>query len=55
MLGKKKFQPKLIYNLTLDDLVPEDNLYRQLEKFLDLFIKNAKNYMVQQASHQLIQ
>ena len=22
MLGKKKFQPKLIYNLTLDDLVP---------------------------------
>jgi len=36
MLGKKKFQPKLIYNLTLDDLVPVDNLYRRLEKFLDL-------------------
>lgn len=36
MLGKKKFQPKLIYNLTLDDLVAEDNIYRQIDKFLDL-------------------
>jgi len=25
MLGKKKFQPKLFYNLTIDDLVDEDN------------------------------
>jgi transposase len=36
MLGKKKFEPKIMYNLTLDDLVPEDNLYRQIDKFLDL-------------------
>jgi len=36
MLGKKKFEPKIMYNLTLDDLVPEDNLYRQIEKFLDM-------------------
>ncbi len=36
MLGKKKFEPKLIYKLTLDDLVPKDNIYRTLEKFLDL-------------------
>jgi transposase len=36
MLGKKKFEPKILYNLTLDDLVPEDNLYRQIDKFLDL-------------------
>ena len=36
MLGKKKFEPKIMYNLTLDDLVPEDNLYRQIDKFLDM-------------------
>jgi transposase len=36
MLGKKKFQPKLMYNLTLDDLVAEDNIYRQIDKFLDM-------------------
>ncbi len=36
MLGKKKFQPKLMYNLTLDDLVPEDDFYRKLESILDL-------------------
>lgn len=36
MLGKKKFEPKLMYNLTIDDLVSEDNLYRQIDKFLDL-------------------
>lgn len=36
MLGKKKFEPKLMYNLTLDELVPEDNIYRQIDKFLDL-------------------
>jgi transposase len=36
MLGKKKFEPKLIYNLTIDDLVPEDNFYRLLDDLLDL-------------------
>jgi len=36
MLGKKKFEPKLMYNLTIDDLVPEDNFYRLLDDFLDL-------------------
>lgn len=36
MLGKKKFEPKLMYNLTLDELVDEDNIYRQIDKFLDL-------------------
>jgi len=36
MLGKKKFEPKLMYNFTIDELVPEDNLYRQIDKFLDL-------------------
>ena len=34
-----------MYNLTLDDLVSEDNLYRQIDKFLDLrFVyKECKN------------
>ncbi|MBU1976698.1 MAG: IS1182 family transposase [Nanoarchaeota archaeon] len=36
MLGKKKFEPKLMYNLTIDDLVPEDNFYRVLDDLLDL-------------------
>ncbi len=36
MLGKKKFKPKLIYNLTIDDLVPGDNFYRLLDDLLDL-------------------
>jgi transposase len=36
MLGKKKFEPKLMYNLTIDDLVPEDDFYRRLDKLLDL-------------------
>ena len=36
MLGKKKFEPKLMYNLTIDELVPEDNFYRLLDDLLDL-------------------
>ena len=36
MLGKKKFEPKLMYNITLDELVPEDNIYKQIDKSLDL-------------------
>lgn len=36
MMGKKKCQAKLMYNITLEDLVPGDNFYRRLEKLLDL-------------------
>jgi transposase len=36
MLGKKKFEPKLMYNLTINDLVPKDNFYRVLDDLLDL-------------------
>lgn len=36
MLGKKEYNPKLMYIVILDDLVPEDNFYRRLDKFLDL-------------------
>lgn len=36
MLGKKKFEPKLMYNVTLDDLVPKDDFYRRLDDILDM-------------------
>ena len=36
MLGKKKFEPKLMYNITLDDLVPKDDFYRRLDDILDM-------------------
>ena len=36
MMGRKRFQPKLMYAVTLEDLVPEDNFYRRLESILDL-------------------
>ncbi len=36
MLGKKKFEPKLVYNLSIDDLVPKDEYYRRVEQILDL-------------------
>jgi len=36
MLGKKVFSPKLMYNINLDLLVPEDDFYRKVESLLDL-------------------
>lgn len=36
MMGKKVLEPKLLYTVTLEDLVPGDNFYRQLSEFLDL-------------------
>jgi transposase len=36
MTGKKKYEPKMLYSVTLDDLVPEDDFYRRLESVLDL-------------------
>lgn len=36
MLGKKKFAPKLMYNITIDELVPGDDFYRRLDELLDL-------------------
>jgi transposase len=36
MLGKKKYEPKMLYCITLEDLVPEDDFYRRLESILDL-------------------
>jgi transposase len=36
MQGRKEYTPKMMYQLHLDDLVPKDNYYRQLNSALDL-------------------
>jgi transposase len=35
-MGKKELEPKLLYSVTIEDLVPGDNFYRRLSEFLDL-------------------
>jgi len=46
MQGKKKYTPKIFYQLSLDALVPEDNFYRkvQAELVLDFLYKATRNY-----------
>jgi transposase len=42
MQGHKEYTPKMIYQLHLQELVPKDNFYRQLDAVLDLhFLFNA--------------
>jgi transposase len=36
MQGKKNLQPKILYTVTLEQLVPADNFYRRLNKVLNL-------------------
>jgi transposase len=36
MQGRKEYTPKMMYQLHLDELVPRDNFYRQLDAALDL-------------------
>jgi transposase len=36
MLGKKQYEAKMMYSVTLEDLVPEDNFYRVIDGLLDL-------------------
>jgi transposase len=36
MIGKKRYSPKMLYSVSLEDLVPEDDFYRRLESILDL-------------------
>ncbi len=36
MQGKKQIQPKLLYTITLEQLVPQDNFYRKLLQAIDL-------------------
>jgi transposase len=42
MQGRKEIQPKMLYQVYLNDLVSPDNFYRKLNSTLDLnFIYNA--------------
>ena len=36
MQGKKRLQPKMLYTITLEQLVPADNFYRRLNKVLNV-------------------
>lgn len=36
MQGRKDYIPKMMYQFHLDELVPKDNFYRQLDSALDL-------------------
>jgi hypothetical protein len=36
MQGRKTFTPKMLYNISLQELVPENNFYRRLLTALDL-------------------
>jgi hypothetical protein len=38
MPGEKKFEPKLIYNLNIDDLVLEDDFYKKLNKLFKIYL-----------------
>jgi transposase len=47
MQGRKDYQPKMLYQVYLADLVPQDNFYRQLTKAVDfhfLYRSTAKYY-----------
>jgi len=46
MQGKKQLQPKALYTITLEQLVPADNYYRRLNKAIDLnwLYKMTKEY-----------
>jgi len=36
MQGSKEIIPKMLYQVHLDELVPQDNFYRRLNQVLDL-------------------
>ncbi len=47
MQGRKELQPKMLYQVNLDALVPQDNFYRKLSQTLDLsflYKSTAKYY-----------
>ncbi len=46
MQGKKQLQPKMLYTITLEQLVPPDNFYRRLNKVLPMhwLYKATENY-----------
>lgn len=46
MQGKKQLQPKMLYTITLEQLVPPDNFYRRLKQAIELswLYKATQNY-----------
>jgi len=46
MQGKKRFSPKLFYNLSLEDLVPEDHIVRRFDSLIsmDFLYEETKPY-----------
>jgi hypothetical protein len=36
MQGRKEIIPKMLYQVYLDELLPQDNFYRRLNQVLDL-------------------
>lgn len=47
MQGKKTFEPKIFYELSLDALVPEDDFYRMIGREIDfsfLYRKTSRYY-----------
>jgi len=46
LFGKKKFEAKLMYNLTINGFVPEDNFFSSVNNFLVLRIvyQECKNF-----------
>ena len=56
MQGKKQLQPKMLYTVTLEQLVPADNFYRRLNKVLNLdwLYAATKNYLSRYLKNVLI-
>jgi len=55
MQGKKQLQPKMLYTITLEQLVPADNFYRRLNKALELhwLYVATKNYYGQEGQESI--
>jgi transposase len=55
MQGKKQLAPKLLYTITLEQLVPTDNFYRRLKKEIELnwLYKATKKYYGQEGQESI--
>lgn len=55
MQGQKDLQPKLMYHITLDDLVPKDNIYRRINQLIDFrfLYKETESYYGQEGQESI--
>jgi transposase len=55
MQGKKQIQPKMLYTITLEQLVPQDNFYRRLKQSinLDWLYKATEKYYGQEGQESI--